>query len=65
MVVGRGYFSHASSHSENLASACRVTVTGLAIVVYGDFFNQLYYSFFTGGLLISMLLEVVCPVCFS
>ena len=24
MVVDRGYFSHASSHSENVASACRV-----------------------------------------
>ena len=23
-VVGRGYFLHASSHSENVASACRV-----------------------------------------
>ena len=24
MVVGRGYFSHTGSHSENVASACKV-----------------------------------------
>ena len=28
MVVGRGYFSHASSPSENVASACRVGISG-------------------------------------
>ena len=26
-VVGRGYFLHSSSHSENVASACRVVKT--------------------------------------
>ena len=33
-VVGRGYFSHASSHSETVASALRVYVSKLKLNIY-------------------------------
>ena len=37
MVVGRGYFSHASSHSENVASARRVQKPQPLIVIINNY----------------------------